>query len=148
MSKLTNGAGGPAWRQRLAAFADHLIPGGAGLPSASAAEVHTVMIDRALECRPDLSQLISGVIDGSSAPGEELERLRNTQPGVFDKFAFAIAAVYFLNPEVRRLVGYPGAAPQRKAAKPGEAEDYLRDGLLDPVVARGPIYRPTPKAMA
>jgi len=105
------------------------------------------MIDRTLECRPDLSQLITSVIDGRAEPREELERLRKKQPDVFDKFAFAIAAVYFLNPEVRRLLGYPGAAPQRKAAKPGEAEDYLRGGLLDPVVARGPIYRPTPKAM-
>ena len=132
------------WRQRLAAFADALIPGGSGLPSASAADVHGAGIDRTLACRPDLRELVTGVIGVDAEPREALKRLRTEQPTVFDRFAVTIAGIYFMNPDVRRLVGYPGDAPQRNRAKPGEAEEYLKDGILDPVVERGPIYRPTP----
>lgn len=132
------------WRQRLAALADALIPGGAGMPSASAAGVHEAGIDRALACRPDLRELFTDVIGVDAKPREALDRLRAEEPGVFDRFAVTIAGIYFMNPDVRRLVGYPGDAPQRKRARPGEAEEYLKDGILDPVIERGPIYRPTP----
>ena len=143
MAETVESAGESQWRQRLAAFADALIPGGAGLPSASAADVHEAGIDRTLDCRPDLRELITSVISVTGEPHEALKRLRAEQPDVFDSFAFTIAGIYFMNPEVRRLVGYPGDAPQRKRAKPGEAEEYLKDGILDPVIERGPIYRPT-----
>lgn len=132
------------WRQRLAAFADALISGGAGLPSASAANVHQSLIDRTLDCRPDLKEMIMGVIGGAADPADELKRLRTTEPDLFENFASAIAGTYFMNPEVRRLLGYPGAAPLRKEPKAGEAEHYLRDGILDPVIQRGPIYRRPP----
>lgn len=136
------------WRQRLAAFADALIPGGAGMPSASAAGVHKAGIDRALACRPDLRELVTGVIGVDAEPCEALNRLQAEELGVFNRFAVTIAGIYFMNPNVRRLVGYPGDAPQRKRAKPGEAEEYLKDGILDPVIERGPIYRPTPTRLA
>jgi hypothetical protein len=133
-----------SWRQRLAAFADALIPGGAGLPSASAADVHQSWIDRTFDCRPDLTAMVMKVIGGTADPADELKRLRQAEPDLFENFAFAIAGAYFMNPEVRQLVGYPGPAPLRKRPKPGEAEDYLRGGLLDPVIKRGPIYRIVP----
>ncbi|CAB4932052.1 unannotated protein [freshwater metagenome] len=34
----------------------------------------------------------------------------------------------------------------RQPALPDEADAYLEDGILDVVIARGPIYRPTPEA--
>ena len=43
------------------------------------------------------------------------------------------------SPKVRRLIGYPG---QRAVEVfPDQAEHDLRDGILDPVIARGPIWR-------
>jgi hypothetical protein len=132
------------WRRRFAAFADALICGGVGLPSASAADVHGTWVDRMLACRPDLTDVIMKVIGTTADPKEELTRLQTSEPALFEEFANTVASAYFLNPEVRQLLGYPGAAPQRKKAKPGEAEEYLRDGLLDPVVKRGPIYRKVP----
>lgn len=132
------------WRQRLAAFADLLIAGGAGLPSASAADLHQSLIDRTFDCRPDLKDLIMGVIGGEADPAAELKRLRKDDPGLFENFASAIAGAYFMNPEVRAILGYPGPAPLRKEPKPGEADYFLRDGILDPVLKRGPIYRQPP----
>ncbi len=132
------------WRRRFGAYADALIPGGAGLPSASAADVHGAGVDRMLACRPDLTEMIVKVVGARLEPRLELNRLQTSEPHVFEEFASAVANAYFLNPEVRMLFGYPGAAPQRKRAKPGETEEYLRDGLLDPVIERGPIYRRPP----
>jgi len=43
-------------------------------------------------------------------------------------------------------LGLPGNAPKPKPALPDEADYYFRDGILEPVKARGPIYRPTPKS--
>jgi hypothetical protein len=130
--------------QRLAAFADALIPGGAGLPSASQAGVHVGLIERTLAARPDLEDIVLGVIDSEGEPAAELERLRVADPALFDNFTFAISGAYFLSHDVRRLLGYPGPAPEPKPAAPDEAERFLAGGLLDPVIARGPIYRPTP----
>jgi hypothetical protein len=144
MSIIDRNQAGADWRRRFASFADALIPGGAGLPSASAADVHGIWVDRMLACRPDMADTIMTIIQTTNEPKEELKRLQASEPARFEEFASAVANAYFLNPEVRKLFGYPGHAPQRKKAKPGEAEEYLRDGLLDPVIQRGPIYRPAP----
>jgi choline dehydrogenase-like flavoprotein len=45
------------------------------------------------------------------------------------------------NPRVRRSFGYPGTVPRRNPSAPGEAEYYLEDNVLEPVVVRGPIFR-------
>jgi hypothetical protein len=132
-------------REALRAFADALIPGGAGLPSASEADVHGKWIDRTLRARPDLAEFVAAVLRLGGEPEAELDRLRRQDAATFDGFTLAVSASYFMNPRVRRLLGYPGNAPKRKLAYPDEA-DYFLDGgkLLQPVVDRGPIYRPTP----
>ena len=52
------------------------------------------------------------------------------------------AGAYFLNPEVRQAIGYPGQ--QAVPIVPEDPPDYEQDGLLASVIARGLIYRPTP----
>jgi hypothetical protein len=135
-----------AARSRLAEFADKLIAGGAGLPAASGADVQGKWIDRALAARPDLVETVQSVLARSGDAGTELERLRTEEPAVFDRFTYVIAGAYLMNPRVRRLLGLPGGAPKPKPAYPDESDHYLRDGILDPVIERGPIYRPTPPA--
>lgn len=131
-------------RDRLRALADALIPGGEGLPAASEIDTTGKWIDRALTARPDLVQC---VVELAAAPGEPdaiLDRLRKDDPEAFDRVTEAISGAYLLSPRVRRLLGYPGAAPKPKPPLRDEAELYLEDGILDGVTARGPIYRPTP----
>jgi hypothetical protein len=55
-----------------------------------------------------------------------------------------VAGAYFLNPEVRRLIGYPGQ--EARPIEPEDPPDYEQDGLLASVVERGPIFRPTPES--
>jgi hypothetical protein len=131
-------------RERLAVLADKLISGGAGLPSASEADVHGVWIDRVLAVRPDLVETVTTVTGRAGETTTDLDALREQDPVTFDTFSYAIAGAYLMNPRVRGLLGMPGDAPKRNPAFPDESEHYLSDGILDPVLQRGPIYRPTP----
>lgn len=132
-------------RQRLAALADVIISGGAGLPSASEANVHRRWIDRTLAARPDLLESILAGLEGDDDPVVAIENLRRHKRSVFDALSFAIAGTYLMNPSVCRLLGLPGNSPRPNAALVDEADFYLEDGILDPVIARGAIYRPTPR---
>ncbi|GII25961.1 hypothetical protein [Planosporangium mesophilum] len=132
---------GDASRARLATLADVLIPGGSGLPSASDADVAGQWINRTLAANPDLADAVAHVLAVEGAPGEVLERLRIERTDVFDAFAFAVSGAYFMNPAVRQALGYPGIAPRRMPAADGEAEYYLEDDILAPVIGRGPVYR-------
>ena len=131
-------------RERLAVLADHLISGGDGLPSASGADVQGVWMDRVLAARPDLIEVVIAVIGQAGDPATDLDALRVQDPATFDVFSYAIAGAYLMNPRVRGLLGMPGDAPRRNPAFPDESDYYLSDGILEPVIARGPIYRPTP----
>jgi hypothetical protein len=131
-------------REVLREYADTLIPGGAGLPSASEVDVHMKWIDRVLRARPDLSPHVLAVLKSDGEPRAELDRWRLEKRETFDGFTLAVAGGYFMNPRVRKLLGFPGAAPKRKPPYPDEADYYLDDGqLLEPVLERGPIYRTT-----
>ena len=135
-------------RERLAAFADCLIVGGSGLPSASASGLQGVWIDRVFAARPDIGELVVEILGESGSPQDVLARLRERDHPKFTTFAFAIAGTYLINPRIRELLGFPGPIPMKSPAFPDEAQSYLEDGLLDVVIERGPIYRATPLAKA
>lgn len=61
----------------------------------------------------------------------------------FERVNFVLTAAYYMASQVRELLGYPGQA-RRPIAEATPAERHS-DELLAPVVARGPIYVPTPK---
>jgi hypothetical protein len=79
-------------RQRVAAFADALIPGGHGLPSASGAKVHAKWIDRSLAVRADPAEMVLAVIAGDGDPRVELERLREQAPETFGDLTLVVSA--------------------------------------------------------
>jgi hypothetical protein len=62
-------------------------------------------------------------------------------PAGFGLLAELVPGAYFLNPQVRTSLGYHGQGPHPIDPRP----DYLDDGLLQSVIGRGPIYRPTPR---
>jgi hypothetical protein len=129
-------------RIALAALADVLIPAGDGLPSASAAEVSGQWLDQVLEACPDLMPGLQDVLRKTAGhdPHLAVERLRTNDATAFAVLAEVVSGAYFLNPEVRRAIGYDGQGPRPIDPRP----DYLDDGLLESVIRRGPIYRPTP----
>jgi hypothetical protein len=130
-------------RAQLGAIADQLIPAGSGMPSASEAGVAGQYLDEVLAARPDLAAPLDDTlasVDGLSAT-DALAVLRENADG-WGVLTAVVPAAYFLNPAMRSAIGYPGL--EARPIDPDLAPDYLADGLLDSVVARGPVYRPTP----
>ena len=68
--------------------------------------------------------------------GRTARELHDDDPAAFAALALLAPGAYYLHPRVRRLIGYPGQKPE--PAPDDESDYWLRDGLLDPVIARGP----------
>lgn len=130
-------------RAVLAGLADVLIPAGEGFPSASEAGVASDGLDQVLSFRPelaaDLKRILKSAEDQPAA--EFVAGLRVKDPAGFGILAELVPGAYFLNAQVRGKLGYHGQDPRPIDPRP----DYLDDGLLQSVVDRGPIYRPTPE---
>ena len=130
-------------RRLLGGLADLLIPAGEDFPSASEAGVAGSGLDQVLSFRPDFADGLKRLIAaarGRSAVEFVAELQRNDAVG-FALLAEFVPGAYFLNPRVREKLGYAG-----QTARPIDPHpDYLDDGLLQSVIDRGPIYRPTPK---
>jgi hypothetical protein len=132
-----------AQRAQLGAIADELIPAGGGMPSASDAGVSGQYLDDVLTSLPDLRDALDttlAAVDGLE-PAEAIAVLRE-DPAGWGVLTAIVPAAYFMNPAIREAIGYPGL--ERRPIDPSAEPDYLADGLLDSVVARGPVYRPTP----
>jgi len=129
-------------RMTVAALADVLIPAGEGFPSASQAGAAGEGLDLVLAARPDLVEPLERIIQaarGRPAPAVIAE-LRALSPEAFGVLAEVVPGAYFMNAAVRKALGYAG-----QDARPlGPEEDAVDRSLLEPVLRRGPIYRPTP----
>jgi hypothetical protein len=134
----------PAELRTFYGLADVLIPGGRGMPSASAADPTGGWVGRALTARPDLVDTISGLLADAAGrdPIAEVERLGRNDHDGFGALSLIASGAYLINPEVRSVISYPG-----QVARPIDPSEFAADldgGLLDPVLERGAIYRRTP----
>ena len=132
-----------AHRAQLGAIADVLIPAGSGMPSASEAGVAGQYLDEVLTSLPDLRDALDttlAAVDGLGAE-EAIAVLRN-DPAGWGVLTAVVPGAYFMNPAIREAIGYPGL--ERRPIDENAEPDYNQDGLLDSVIARGPVYRPTP----
>jgi hypothetical protein len=131
----------PEERAVFAALADVLVPKAHGMPAASAVAVHEARLDRILAARPDVAEPLRSLLADATGRSAEAEvaRLREQDVERFRLLLSLVTAAYYSSPKVRRLIGYPGQRPHE--VFPDQAEHDLRDGILDPVLARGPIWR-------
>ncbi len=128
-------------RALLAALAEVLIPAGEGFPSAGEAGVAGEGLDKVLSFRSDLGQPLKELLASARgrSPAEFVASLRQNDPAAFSVLADLVPGAYFLNAGVREKLGYNGQTPRTIDPRP----DFLEDGLLQSVIGRGPIYRPT-----
>lgn len=129
----------------LRAIADVLIPAAGGNPHATAEPDFDRWLLRAIDARADAFGDITAILarlDGAEpeAIDKELRTLHVKQPSQFQALSAVIAGAWLMVPAVRARIGYPGQ--RRDPARLEEAADQITDGILDAVIARGPIYTP------
>jgi hypothetical protein len=134
----------PSLRAVLTGLADVLIPAGDGMPSASAAGVAEEGLNQVLAAVPSLEASLADVLARATGreAAEVVVSLARTDPAAYGILTEVVTAAYVMNLDVRKAVGYTGQGPSPLDPR----VDYMEDGLLESVIKRGPIYRPTPKA--
>jgi hypothetical protein len=128
----------------LRRLGDALAPASGSMPSFSEADKSGRFLLRAFEALPHLAPRALLAADGlgDQPPQEYLERLQSEQPETFSALHLILVGAYLINRRVWKRLGYPGRRPT--PVLDDEADYYLEDGLLDPVIRRGPIFRQTP----
>lgn len=123
----------------FAAVADYLIPQAHGMPSAGQV-VDGVRLAFVIRSRPDLADPIRAALrpELGSDVAERVARLAD-EPTNLSALQLAIVAGYYTDRRVRELIGYPGQMAIE--VKSWQYPPYLEEGLIDAVMARGPIWR-------
>jgi hypothetical protein len=128
-----------AERASLAAIADHFIPAADGMPSAA-----EIMTDDRLafvvRARPDLAEPLKAALRSELGAdvGERLSALVD-EPTNLAALQLTIVGAYYTDKRVRELIGYPGQMALE--LRSWEYPAYLEEGLIDAVLARGPVWR-------
>jgi hypothetical protein len=127
----------------LMRIADTLIPASGPNPKASEAEQFQPYLHLALAARADVFEaVLTAVHTLAEVPDSELRDALKTMWAedkfTFDPLSSVIAGAYFMTPQVKKLIGYPGQ--HRDPAGLEDAANELETGILDPVIERGPIY--------
>jgi hypothetical protein len=132
-----------AVRDRLREFADQLIPAAHDMPAASEVGVADRQLDRVLAARPDLAAPRARALESDDARVwvASLERLRANDREAHDALLTVVAGGYYIDQGVRQRLGYDGQQPVE--VRPEIIPNYVEEGLIEPLLARGPIYRPT-----
>ncbi|WP_026919867.1 hypothetical protein [Gordonia polyisoprenivorans] len=130
-------------RATLLRIADTLIPESGENPAASQARDFERYLDLALAARADVFDLVEKAVEAlhdvdGDALRSALRSLWAEDKVTFDPLSSIIAGAYFMTPQVKELIGYPGQ--HRDAAGFEDAANELETGILEPVLERGSIY--------
>ncbi|MFL5685064.1 MAG: hypothetical protein ACJ77D_03315 [Chloroflexota bacterium] len=142
-AEASGGAGVPTLGEReravFAAIADHLIPAAGEMPSA-ADVVADERLAFVLRARPDLADPLRAALRAELGDDveERLARLAD-EPTNLSALQLSIVGGYYTDARVRDLIGYPGQMALE--LRSWEYPAYLEEGLIDAVLARGPVWR-------
>ncbi len=128
-------------RQRLGRIADVMLPATSAMPSATDVGVPGALVDSVLAARPDLLETLKRAIAdlGDSFSLTRLDDYLGEDPHGYAALTTCVAGAYYLSAEVRDRIGYPGQLAL--TYDPYAYVQWVSDGLLDPVIGRGPVWR-------
>jgi hypothetical protein len=133
-----------ACRSVLLDVADVLIPATDAMPALRDADATGEWLDRACRARCDLVDALSLLLDdlaGGDLPSA-LASMHARERSTFDVLATFVAGTYYMIPEIRELIGYPG---QLRSPPPLDmAADELSDGVFDVAMNYPGTYRRAP----
>ena len=126
-------------RRAFAGIADLLIPAAHGMPSA-AEIVNDERLRFVLAARPDLVQPLTSALraDIAEDPQARLDALARDETASLAVLQLVIVAGYYTDSRVRELIGYPGQLALEIDTQQTPA--YVQEGLIDVVLARGPVW--------
>ena len=129
-----------ARRATFAALAEHLIPAAHGMPSAGAV-VGDARLRFVLVARPDLAGPLHAALRAELGddPAARLAVLEREEPDRHGALLLVVVGGYYTDRDVRQRLGYPGQ--MAKELQSWKYPGYLEEGLIDEVLARGPIWR-------
>jgi hypothetical protein len=124
----------------LAVVADHLIPEAHGMPSAGQI-VNEARVAFVLGARPDLADPLAAALrpDLGDDPAARLAVLERDAVDARDALVQTIVFGYYTDAGVRERLGYPGQ--EAKQLYSWKVPDYVEEGLIEKVLARGPVWR-------
>ncbi len=128
---------------QLAAFtavAGHLVPAAHGMPSAGEV-VGAARIRFVLESRPDLIEPLGAALRPGLGddPAARLAALERDEPDLHSALVSTVVFGYYTDKDVRERLGYPGQ--EAKTIYSWQVPDFIEEGLIEPVLARGPVWR-------
>ena len=133
---LGGGAFDDGERARLSDFADLLIPGSESRPAPSEVGIAGRLLDQVIEARPDLAEpLHRALFESALSSPERLDELAADDQEARMALELTIAGGYYMSPEVRTAIGYPGQIAQ--VVSPDIYPDYVEEGLLEFVLQMG-----------
>ncbi|MBX3598915.1 MAG: hypothetical protein KF874_15225 [Rhizobiaceae bacterium] len=122
-------------RECLAVVADKILPRTPEMPSASDLDLSNTLVDKVLQSRPDLVEPLRKLLDLRLASPESLTLADlNTQD--IETLFQVVAGAYYMDPTVRRLIGYDG---QRALTLPRSG--FGAEELLIEMMESPPRYR-------
>jgi hypothetical protein len=128
-----------AERATFAAIADHLVPAAHEMPSA-AEVVDDARLAFVLRARPDIAEPLRAALrsDLGDDVADRMAKLAD-EPTNLSALQLAIVGGYYTDKLVRELIDYPGQMAIE--IRSWEYPVYLEEGLIDAVLARGPVWR-------
>lgn len=130
-------------QQTLWRIADVLIPATATRPSLREADPEGVWLQRALTARDDLLDVLRTTLsrlDSVADLESALIELHDTDRVRFEVVATAVSGAYYLVPQIRQLIGYPGQV--RNPPRLEEAAEELSDEIFEGAMNYHGSYRP------
>lgn len=127
-------------RATFAAIADLLIPAAHGMPSAGEV-IGENRLRFVLTARPDLVEPLHAALrpDLGSDPAARLAALERDDPAVHEALLLVVVGGYYTDKDVRERIGYPGQLAKQLYS--WKVPDYVEEGLIDQVIARGPVWK-------
>jgi hypothetical protein len=127
-------------RATLSAIAGYLIPEAHGMPSAGDV-IDDVRLRFVLRARPDLVEPLRAALraDLGEDPPARLTELERDEPDHHAALLLVVVGGYYTDQDVRDRLGYPGQVA--KELYSWQYPVYLEEGLIDQVLARGPVWK-------
>jgi hypothetical protein len=127
-------------RATLTTIAAMLIPAAHGMPSAGDV-IGDTRLRFVLTARPDLAAPLAAALrpELGEDPATRLATLERDEPAHHSALVSTIVFAYYTDKGVRDALGYPGQ--QAKQLYSWRLPEYIEEGLIDQVLARGAVWR-------